>query len=209
MRRDFPDGAGRARFRTQNTTGFTIADARNEHGRPDAFEASFGERGMQGIVGTNLHAFAATNTASEKIGFLEGAGRTNATITFFRGKGGGGAHQGKHCGADRKAGEDFTALQAGSFAGVALGEKGELEAVMRTFTDAIQAEETFGFSPGHAADRIISALAAQEAAIAVIAGHGILLKAENGPARDESEQRTQGAESATKETSDPEIQGED
>ena len=88
--------------------------------------------------------------------------------------------------AGGERGKDLAALQTGSFAGAAVGKELKLQAVMRTFADAIQAEQAFGFTPRHAADWIVATLAMQEAAIAIIAGCGILLKSENGPARNET-----------------------
>jgi len=74
---DFPDCTGRAHLAAKHTAWFAIADAGHEHRRPQAFKPCFRKRGLQGVVGADLHAFAATDAAREKILLVQGAGRPN------------------------------------------------------------------------------------------------------------------------------------
>ena len=50
---------------------------------------------MKSVVGANLHAFGAADTTSQKIGFVEGAGRAEAAFIFFGEEGGSGTEDGK------------------------------------------------------------------------------------------------------------------
>ena len=80
---DFPDGAGGAGFGAQCATGLAIADAGNEDRSPNAFETGFRESGMKRVIRADLHAFAAANTAGEKIGFFEGARGANPFLVLL------------------------------------------------------------------------------------------------------------------------------
>jgi len=164
---------------------------------------------VERVVRANLHALAATDTTGKEIRFLQSTWRTNTAIIFFSGKGRTGAQQRKNRDAGRKAGEDFAALQAGSFAGIPLGKEFKLEAVMRALADAIQTKYTFGFAPGHAANGVIAALTVQEATIAVIAGCRVLLESQDGPARDETEECAQRTNGPAKEAGDSVVEGQD
>ena len=66
-----------------------------------------------------------------------------------------------------RAGEHLAPLQVHT-RGFLPGKKLELQAVLGTFIHTIQAEMTLRLTPGNTADRVVSALAAQQAAIAVI-----------------------------------------
>lgn len=88
---DLPDCSGGADLRAEDATGFAIAYAGDEDRCPYPFQASLCERRLKGIVGADLHAFAATDAAGEEIGFFEGARRTDQAIVFLCGEGGGAA----------------------------------------------------------------------------------------------------------------------
>ena len=64
----------------------------------------------------------------------------------------------------------------------------------------------FGLMPGDATDRVVAALAAQQAAVAIIAMLRILDQPKHGPARHDAQQRTQRAQCAAPEPRDAEIQ---
>src|SRR5208283_2228511 len=70
-RSNLPNGARRADLRTQHATRLAIADTRDDNGSPQAFEAGDGERWLQGVVGTNLHAFAAADASRQEVRFFQ------------------------------------------------------------------------------------------------------------------------------------------
>lgn len=77
----------------------------------------------------------------------------------------------------------MTTLEIGANLGFGILRK-ELEgqAVVGAFAQAVEAEMAFGFVPRDAADGIVSPLAVEQAAIAVVAGGMIFFEAEDGPA---------------------------
>ena len=148
---------------------------------------------MERVIRADLHAFAAADTARQEVRFIEGPGRTNAPIAFFHREGSGRAHQRNNGNSGGEAGEDLAAFEAGSFKSVTAKKELKFQAVVRAFPNAIQTKMTFGFAPGNTADRVVATLAAKQAAIAVVAGDSMLLQPEDGPAREETEQGSQGA----------------
>jgi len=161
---------------------------------------------MERVIRANLHALAAADATRQKIRFIKRARRTYAASALLCGEGSGDAHQRENRRTGSQAGKNLAPLEAGGLQGIATREKLKFQAVVRALTDAIQAEMTFGPAPGNAADGVIAALAPKQAAIAAVTGNGVFLQAEDGPAGNESEQRTEGAKRAAKESRDPKIQ---
>ena len=75
-----------------------------------------------------------------------------------------------------------------------LAEEAELQAVVRAAAHAVHAHQALGLAPRRAADGIVAALAMQQAAIAFVAGCGVLMQAQNRPARNCAQQRAQRAD---------------
>ena len=137
---------------------------------------------MQGIVGADLHAFAATNATRKEIGFFECAGRAKETIVFLSGEAGGAAHDRKERGPGGDGNKGLAALEIGTDFGFGvLRKKFEGQAVVRAFTEAIQAKMAFGFAPLGSGDRVIAALAVQKAAVAIAAIPAVLFQAQDRP----------------------------
>src|SRR5271167_1247122 len=68
----------------------------------------------------------------------------------------------------RQSGDHLASLQVRTH-GLLRGKKLELQAVLRTLINTVQTEMTLRLTPRNSADRIIAALAAQQAPIAVLA----------------------------------------
>src|ERR1017187_6465878 len=68
-------------------------------------------------------------------------------------------------------------------------EELELQAVVRATAQAVHAHQALGLAPRRAADRIVAALAVEQAAIAFVAGGRILVQRQNRPARNRNKQR--------------------
>ena len=86
------------------------------------------------------------------------------------------------------------------------GKQLELQGILRTLADAVQAQMTFRLMPGNAANRVVTSLAAQQATITVIAFRGIFHQPQHGPAGDQAQKRSQRADCAAPEAGDPKIQ---
>src|ERR1035437_646387 len=71
LRRELPDRPGWANLRAEHAARLAISDARCQYRRPDAFQSCLGQRRLQRIVRTHLHAFAAADAARKEIRLFE------------------------------------------------------------------------------------------------------------------------------------------
>ena len=188
--RNLPDGSGGANLGTEHATGLAIADARHQSGRPEAFETGLVEAGMERGVGANLHALAAADAPGEEVGFVERAGRADEAFMTAFAQAGVGAHEGHDGHSGSKTGEGAPAAQIRRGDFFFIPKEAELQAVVRAGADAVHAHEALRLAPGHAADRIVAALATEQAAVAFVAGGGILVQTKNRPAGHRAEERT-------------------
>ena len=192
--RNLPDGAGGADLGAEHATGLAIADARHQRRRPEALQPGLLQRGMQRIVGANLHALAAADAAREKIRLVERARRAQQPFVAALAQAGVGAHQRNHGGAGSEAGQRPAAAQIRRGHFMLVAEEAEFQAVVRATAHAVHAHQALGFAPRRAADGVVAALAVEQAAIAFVAGGGVLVQAEDRPAGDRAQQRAQRAD---------------
>ena len=89
------------------------------------------------------------------------------------------------------------------------GEELEADSTFRALAHAVEAEVAFRFAPLGLGLRIVPSLAIQQAAIAVVAMVGELLQAQNRPARNDSQQRAQGAQRPAPEARDAQVEHEE
>jgi len=206
--RNVPDGAGGANFRAEYATGFAVADARDERRCPQAGQTGLLEGGVQGVVGADFHAFAATDAAGEEFRLLQGAGGTNEAFVTAFAEAGIGAHQGDNGRARSKACDSAAAAKVGPGDFVLFPEEAELQTSVGAGADAIHAHEALGLAPGDAANGIVSSLAVQQASVAFVAGGRIFVQPEHGPARGETEKCAEWAYGTTPQTCDAQAHGE-
>ena len=117
----------------------------------------------------------------------------------FDGESGRASEQWNHDRPRRHSGKHLASLQVCTN-GLLRGEKLELQAVLRALINTVQTEMTLRLMPRNSADRIIAALAAQQAPIAVLAALRGLDQSKNRPARYDPKQRAQRAKCAAPET---------
>jgi hypothetical protein len=98
-----------------------------------------------------------------------------------------GAHERDHGYSSGQTGERAPAAKIGGGDFLLVSEEAKLEAVMGAGANAVHAHQAFGFAPWGTADRIVSTLAIQQAAIAFIARGWIFVQSQNRPARDRAE----------------------
>ena len=200
--RDLPDCAGGADLRAEHATGLAITDARNQGGRPEAFEAGLVERGMERGVGADLHALAAADAAGEEIFLIERAGRAEKAFIAAFAEARVGTKERNHCRTGGEAGDGTAPAQVGRCDFLFIAEEAELEAVMRATAYAVHAHEALGFSPGKAADGIVSALATKQAAVALVTCGRVLVQSQDRPAGDCAEQSAERADGAAPKAGD-------
>ena len=123
---------------------------------------------MQGVVRTDLHALAAANTARQEVLFIERSGRAKKPFITLCGKAGSTSRQRPHSDTSSQTGQNFPSLQVRPDT-LLFREKLKSQPVLRTFIHAVKAQMALRLSPRHAADRIVAALAAEKAPIAVAA----------------------------------------
>ena len=114
---------------------------------------------MQGVVRTDLHTLAAANAAGEEVLFIERSGGAQQAFVAFCGKPRSASHERNHGRTRSQAGQDFPSLEARTHCFLS-GEKLESQPVLRTLIYAVHAQMALGLMPGHATDRIVTALAA-------------------------------------------------
>ena len=106
--------------------------------------------------------------------------------------------------AGGQPGDCFSALQIRPLdRGRGRGKEPELDPTLGTVRDAVETKVTFGFAPMRAGRRVVTALTVEQATAAVVAVDGLLLQAENRPARHHAEQRTQRTDRPAPKTRDP------
>src|SRR5450759_5080442 len=204
FRRDLPDRTGRTNLRAQHATALAVANPRHHDRRPETFQTRFCQRGLQRVVGADLHALTAPYAARQEVLFVQCARRTQQPLMALDCKSGRAAQERNHDCPRRQSGEHLASLQVHTD-GLLGGEKLELQAVLRTLINTVQTEMTLRLAPRNSADRIVAALAAQQAAIAVLAALRALDQSENRPARYDPEQSAQWAKCPAPETSHEKI----
>ena len=171
------------------------------------FQARFQQRRLQGVVGAHLHALAAANAALQKALLVERPGRPNQARIFGRRESRARAQNRQQRCARRHSRQRATALQVGAVdSGGRGGKEFETDSTFRTLAHAVEAEVAFRFAPLGVGKRIVPSLAVQQAAIAVVALAGELLQAQNRPARNDSQQRAQGAQRPAPEAGDSQVE---
>src|SRR5271157_4800461 len=123
---------------------------------------------MQCVVGADLHALTAPYAARQEVLFVQRSRRTQQPLMALDCESGRAAQQRNHDRPRRQSGEHFASLQVHTD-GLLGGKELELQAVLRTLINTVQAEMTLRLTPRNPADWIIAALAAQQAAITVLA----------------------------------------
>src|SRR5208282_2211638 len=127
-----------------------------------------GQCGLQRVVGADLHALTAPYAARQEVLFAQRARRTQQPLMVLNCESGRASQQGNHDRSRCQSGEHLPSLQVHTD-GLLGGEELELQAVFRTLINTVQTEMTLRLTPRNSSDRIVAALAAQQAAIAVLA----------------------------------------
>src|SRR5271157_1289617 len=160
---------------------------------------------MQRVVWADLHALTAPYAARQEVFFIQRARRTQQPFMALDCASRRASQQWNHDCPRRQSGEHLASLQVQTD-GLLSGEKLELQTVLRTLTNTVQTEMTLRLTPRNSADGIIAALAAQQAAIAVLAASRGLDESKNRPARYDPEQSAQWAKRPAPEPSHAKIQ---
>jgi hypothetical protein len=116
-----------------------------------------------------------------------------------------GTHEGNNGRSSGKTGDSAAASEIRRSNLGFIPEEAKLQAVMWAGAYAVHAHEALSLAPGHAADRIVAALTTEQAAVAFVAGGGILVQTKNGPAGHCAKQRAEGTEAAAPKTSNAEA----
>ena len=149
---------------------------------------------MQRIVGANLHALAAADAAREKVLFVQRARRPQQPIVAAFAQPGVRAHQRHHGRTRCKTRNAPCAVRCPAMPlRCSLRKKRNCKAVVRAAADAVHAHQALGLAPRRAADRVVAALAVQQAAIALVAAGWVLVQSKHRPPRDRAQQRAQRA----------------
>jgi len=77
LQRQLTDGIRRAHLTAERALVFTVSNVHIQYRRPQPFDSSFQPGRLDGVRGAHLHAFAAANTAAQKLRFRNGPGRSN------------------------------------------------------------------------------------------------------------------------------------
>ena len=154
---------------------------------------------MQGVVRAHLHAFAAADATRQKLLLVQGRRGPDQPLVRFGAEAGIGAQQGKRGGAGREASQHLTPLEIRALDGTGARSRrkeAELNPTLRAIGDAVHAQNAFGFTPRRTGNGIVPALAMKQATVAIFAFGRVFLQAQNGPARSQSQQRSQRAQRA-------------
>src|ERR1035441_6324855 len=94
-------------------------------------------------------------------------------------------------------GQHLAPLEINAFNGTRAGsrrKKVELNSAFLALGDAVHAQNGFGCTPRRAGNGIVPALAMKQATVTILAMGWVFLQAQNGPARGQTQQRSQRAD---------------
>jgi hypothetical protein len=165
---------------------------------------------VQRLVWACFHAFPAPDAAIEKILFIQSSRRTDEPGISLHRQPWNNAEKRERRRTRRRAREHSPTRKVGTFKRCIRARKElELDPTFRTLSNAIEAEMAFRLAPRNSRDGVISALAMQQATVAIFAAVSVLLETENRQSRNQAQKRPQGTERPAPKSGNPKIERED
>ncbi len=166
---------------------------------------------MEGVVRADLHALAAADAALEEVHLVQCARRTNEARIRVDLQARGRPQEGDQDGARGHARDQLSALHFRRFTDRRVAGRradGEADTVSGAVANAVEAQVALRLAPRGPRNRIVAALAVQQAAAAVVARGRVLFQVNERPARGNSEQAAERAQGAAPEARHAQVERE-